>query len=483
MTLMRHDTVNKGKRADANLDQTRGRLVVASNRLPSLQPAASEAERRSMEVGGLVTAVRSALLQRGGIWFGWSGHISESNARVRPAISPVETFELAAINLTQQEADLFYNEFSNRTLWPLLHSFPAKMNIDREAYSVYLRTNRRYAEALVSLLREDDLVWVHDYHLLPLGRELRQLGWKGKVGWFLHTPFPPAEVFTILPWSGRFLDMLLDYDLVGLHTRRYANNLFDSLSWELDGSVLGNSVVVGQRSLRVGIYPIGIDPEAFRPVAGQSDNDKNSELIPTDSNHQIILGVDRLDYTKGIPQRLLTFEQLLDRHPDLRGQVSMVQISSPSRREVPEYLEEQHQVDLLVGHINGRFSDADWIPIRYLYRSYPQTELVSFYRLADICLVTPLRDGMNLVAKEFVASQGDDPGVLVLSKFCGAAYTMRDALIVNPYDIEGTSEALYKALTMSRQERQARWEGLMQDVGNNTSRRWCEAFLAELSAL
>ena len=457
------------------------RLVVVSNRLPPLRAPANEAERRMAPVGGLVTALHAAVENREGLWFGWSGRTRRREEPTGPRLLKVGHTQMASMDLSIEDVELFYNEFCNRSLWPLLHSFPAKTIIRRDTYNAYLRTNREYAQALSGLLAPDDVIWVHDYHLIPLGHELRSLGWKGKVGFFLHTPFPPSEVFTVLPWARVLLDMLLDYDLVGLHTRRYVNNLLDSLSYELPGYILGDRFTDGQRFLETDVYPIGIDPEAFQDMVAGLDGNKSSVFEDMPADHKLVLGVDRLDYTKGIVQRLLTFEQLLEDHPEVRGKVSMIQISAPSRRDVPEYVEERQQVDHLVGRINGQYSDPDWVPIRYLYRSFPQFELAAFYHSADVCLVTPLRDGMNLVAKEFVASQNeDDPGVVLLSKFCGAAYTMKDAVIVNPYDIEGTAEALSQALNMSREERQRRWSALMEDIRAYTAQRWIESFLGDL---
>jgi trehalose-6-phosphate synthase len=316
-----------------------------------------------------------------------------------------------------------------------------------------------------------------------MAHELRQLGWNGKIGIFLHVPFPPAEIFTVLPWAAPLLEMVLDYDLFGLQTRRYERNLLDSLTAELHGHVMGKSFIRDGRSLRASTFPIGIDAETFERMASQREDTPTGRFLRNISPaHQIILGVDRLDYTKGVVQRLRTFEYLLERYPALRGKVTFIQISAPSRSRVPEYVEERQQVDQLVGRINGRFSDAAWVPVHYLYRSIPQAELVAFYREAEVGLITPLRDGMNLVAKEFVASQGDDPGILVLSKFCGAAETMREAMIVNPYDIEGTAAAIHRALRMSRRERRSRWDALVQDIRRNSADAWSDGFLEDLES-
>ena len=434
-----------------------------------------------MPVGGLVTAVSAALESRGGLWFGWSGR-SDGGSSHEPNLTSVGRIQLAALDLNRREANLFYNDFCNRTLWPLLHSFPAKVVIRHEAHRAYHGVNRKYAQALMPLLRDSDLVWVHDYHLFPLGRELRRLGWQGKVGCFLHTPFPPPEVFSVLPWAPELLDGLLDYDLLEVHTRRYFQNMWECLSTELRGVVIGDTFSHGNRSLKLKVNPIGTDADRLAELAARTLDSPTGKYIRGRSpDHKILLGVDRLDYTKGVVNRLMTIEHLLGKYPSLRRTVSFIEISAPSRTRVPEYIEEKQQVDQLVGRINGRFSDAGWVPVHYLYRSFPWPELVAFYREADVCLLTPLRDGMNLVAKEFVASQGPDPGVLVLSKFAGAADSMSQALQVNPYDVEGTAETIYRAIHMPKAERVSRWQALVQDVRTFTAQRWSDSFVTELA--
>lgn len=458
-----------------------GRLVVVSNRVPSpLEPPTQE-QQRTQSVSGVVSAIWPALEERGGLWFGWSGKSVEGRASTIPTVSDIGSVRLATIDLSQNEMRLFYTEFANQNLWPLLHGFPARMVIWENTYQAYRRLNRRFAEALHPLLQSDDLVWVHDYHFLLLGSELRRLGWSGKVGFLLHVPFPSADTFAILPWARHLLQGLFTYDLVGVQTSRDAHNLLESIKAELGGITVDRVVSRGERSLQVGVYPDGIDAAAFGGWASQAGHGQPSQLLRRFSGRQrMILGVDRLDYTKGIPGRLLAFEHLLEHYPSRRGQVSLIQISVPSRSHIPEYIQEKEQVDRLVGRINGHFSEADWVPVHYLYRSYTQQDLAGFYRTADVCLVTPLRDGMNLIAKEFVASQGDDPGVLVLSRFCGAAETMQEALIVNPYDIGATAAAINRALNMSRAERHRRREALSQVVRTQTAQAWCDAFLADL---
>jgi trehalose 6-phosphate synthase len=466
-----------------------GRLVVVSNRVPTMAFPQTEEERRAQPVGGLVSALRSALEEHSGLWFGWSGTATERRPGDAPQVSATDPVQIATLDLSADEVNLFYSVFANRTLWPLLHSFLSFVQVRHDAYRAYRRVNRRFAESLSSFLREDDVVWVHDYHLISLGAELRSVGWRGKIGFFLHTPFPSADVFAVLPWSKTLMEEMLTYDLVGFHTRRYAYNMLDALVTELGGTVSGNRFTLEGQSVQVGVYPIGTDPDSFEQWAREATQERADRFLQrlvfrrdSSARLRIILGVDRLDYTKGIPQRLLTFEQLLESYPALRGKVSMVQISAPSRSRVPEYVREREWVDQLVGRINGRFSEADWVPVQYLYRSYSQQELAGFYREADVCLVTPLRDGMNLVAKEFVASQGTDPGVLVLSKFCGAAETMQEALIVNPYDLEGTADALHTALLMPLRERRRRHDALLQEVRTHTAQDWGRSFLDDLLA-
>ena len=460
----------------------RARLVVVSNRVPSLAPPDQTAEDRSLVVGGLVSALTPVLERRDCIWFGWSGKSTERTPTGPPKVTSVGSITLVTVDLSRTETRLFYSVFSNQTLWPLLHSFPHYVVIRQDAYRVFKRINQRYAQQLRPLLQDGDLVWVHDFHLFMLGKELRRLGWQGKIGYFLHIPFSPADIFGILPWRRELLEALFDYDLVGLQTKRFVHNLIDSLETEFGAKASDGHFQWGDRSVRAEVHPIGIDPEEFTRWAQQSEHGAADRLLQRISpQHRVILGVDRLDYTKGVPDRLLAFEHLLKHYPSVRGNVSMVQISAPSRATVPEYIQEKERLDLLVGRINGRFAEAGWDPVHYLYRAFTQEQLAAIYRRTDVCLITPLRDGMNLVAKEFVASQSiDDPGVLVLSEFCGAAETMTEALMVNPYDVEGTARTIHKALRMPLAERRSRWKSLFAEVATNTSQVWSDRFLESL---
>ena len=458
-----------------------GRVVVVSNRTPSVSTLSSAEERRGLPVGGLVSSLRPFLQARGGVWVGWDGD-PDGRADIAPAaIAEVEGLRLASVSLSADEVEGFYNVFSNRTLWPLFHGFPDKSTINHDSYPVYRDVNRKYAASLIELLKPGDLVWVHDYHLFPLGRELRKLGWTGKIGFFLHIPFPSAEMFGILPWARELLDCLFDYDLVGLQTRKYTHNLQESLGDELGGALVGDTVHHEGRTLTARPFPVSADVQAFREMARSQEPTPISRFLEDfPKDRQLLLGVDRLDYTKGILQRMQSIERLFDDYPRLIRRVTLIQISAPSRVTIPEYAQERERLDSLVGKINGRFGEADWLPVHPLHRSYSQQDLAHLYREADACLVTPLRDGMNLVAKEFAASQTDDPGVLVLSRFCGAAESMGDALMVNPYDFQGTASAIYRALTMPRDERQSRWKALFESVSGHTANDWCQGFIAAL---
>ena len=432
-------------------------------------------------VGGLVTAIYPALQERGGIWFGWSGKTGLRQLSLSPSVHIRGNIEFMTIDLTESDIENYYSGFSNRTLWPLVHSFPTRVRMREDEYRAYRRVNRRFAEIMKPHLRDDDMVWIQDYHLIPLGANLRQLGWKGPLGFFLHTPFPPPEIFWILPWARPLLDDFMRYDLVGFHTEKFRENFESSMFIDFDGARENHCLSRGGERLHTGVYPIGINPASFRNWAGSPGALKQKNSIARNiGKRAMILGVDRLDYTKGIEERLRTFEKFLEKFPGWIRKVSLIQISSPSRTRITEYMNQKRQVEMIVGEINGRFADADWTPISYLYRSFDQESLVGFYRAADVCFVSPLRDGMNLVAKEYVASQGDTPGVLVLSRFCGAAEYLRGAIIINPYDLDGTARALKVALEMPPSEKKRRWASLMETVEKHSAKRWRDSFLDDL---
>jgi trehalose 6-phosphate synthase len=454
------------------------RRIIVSNRLPEPSTASGDA-RGVIPAGGLASAVMGALRREpGSLWVGWSGEVGSTADAGTVRRHKLGGVDLIGIPLSRVEVEEYYHGFCNGALWPLFHCFPGRTQLSLAQEQRYRRVQVRFAETLRPLLRPDDVVWVHDYHLLLLGREIRRLGWSGKIGFFLHVPFPPHDLWQVLPDPKGFLRALVDYDVVGFHSRDSLDNYVYCCKRQLDARWKGGVLLADGRRQRVGIYPVGIDPEVFLPG---EDRTGEAELKRVVRGRRLILGVDRLDYTKGIPERILAFEDLIRRHPEWRKKVSFVQIASPSRTRVPLYAEQKKLVDALVGRINGEMAEHDWVPIRYLFRSYRRELLARFYRDADVGLVTPLRDGMNLVAKEFVAAQRrEDPGVLVLSRFAGAAEDLPEAVIVNPYLPSDTADGIAQALVMPLGERRERHRALLARVLHGTSEGWARRFLDDL---
>jgi trehalose 6-phosphate synthase len=452
------------------------RLVIVSNRVTPISGS------KAATAGGLAVGVLAALRESGGIWFGWSGETIEAGAPM-PKVFRTGNITYITIDLQQTDFDRYYGGFSNRALWPLFHYRLDLSSFDREWYIGYRRVNQLFAEELYPYLRDDDLIWVHDYHLIPLGEELRQLGIQGRIGFFLHIPFPSTEVYVALPWHDRLAQALSAYDLLGFQTSNDLRNFHDYLYREGVGYALSDGLVHAfGRTIRAQDFPIGIDTEDFAKMATSAEAVRASQRLARSLlGRKLIIGVDRLDYTKGITERLRAYETLLQNYPRQRGQVTFVQISAPSREEVPEYLEMRRQVEATSGRINGRFSEFDWMPLRYLNRSFSRRTLSGFFRLSRIGLVTPLRDGMNLVAKEYVAAQSeDDPGVLVLSRFAGAADELDGAVVVNPYDTEAVAEAMHLGLIMPLDERQDRWRRLLAQVKQRDVVYWRQSFVNAL---
>ena len=445
------------------------RLVVVSNRLPAT------AVGRGREVGGLVSALVPALTEQAGIWLGWSGAEREPGLRLR--VEDGEAFTRAQFDYPLTWRERFYAGFCNQSLWPLFHCMPGRVRYIDDEWECYVEANRAYAQLVAQAGDASADVWVQDFHLMLVARELRKLGHRGRIGFYLHVPFPPLDVFETMPWAREVMAALLDYDLVGLQSARWADNFFMTAR-----GLLGVDAELRARN-RVRVIPVGIDPDRF---AEESQGAQTAELGSFEAmlgGRQLLLGVDRLDYSKGIPERLEAFARLLERYSEWRGKVSFVQVSVPTRSEVPEYAELRRKVEALVGRINGAFGEADWTPVRYLYRSYDQGTLARLYRHAAVGVVTPLRDGMNLVAKEYVASQDpDNPGVLVLSQFCGAAEHMTLAQLTNPYHKDGVAADLDAALRMPREERIARHGALKAVVWKDTAGAWARSFLDHLRA-
>jgi len=458
------------------------RLVVVSNRLPSIEIDAEGFRHRP--VGGLANAIESALSQSkgGGLWMGWSGSITRRREDQLSETDVGESVKLIGIDLTRREHAAYYNGFSNNTVWPLFHSFPKLTQSSSWQLEVYRTVNEMFAKALTSVLEKSDLVWVHDYHLMLLGEELRRFGWTKPIGFFLHTPFPALDIFAILPHYLEFLKAFQAYDLMGFQTSIYRDNYVYACRRGLGAQWDGERLIYENHRQRVGVYPVGIEVEKFLPAEVPPRRGALGESLRSQmGDRDLIIGVDRLDYTKGMPERVLAFEELFKLQPNLKGKVSLVQISSPSRTEVEQYKEQRQMMDALVGRINGELGEHDWLPIQYLYRSYNQEELVEFYREARVGLVTPLRDGMNLVAKEYVAAQNpEDPGVLVLSRFAGAVEELTDAVIVNPYLPDDTAKGIAEAFAMPLDERRARHASLLERIKKQTARKWSEDFVSDL---
>ncbi len=451
------------------------RLVVVSNRVGPLNDEG--------KAGGLAVGLADALRRRGGLWFGWSGDVSPQGTFSELKTEIVGSTALVTIDLNKEELAGFYYGYSNRSLWPLLHYRLDIAQFDRQSDRIYRSVNQRFAARLYPQLDESDVVWVHDYHFFYLGSELRQCGFKGRLGFFLHIPFCPPEILTALPASHDLVRAMLAYDVIGFQTAQDRRNFVAFCTQELGGEELDNDRVrVSGRTVRASAFPIGIDAEGFAEFALSPEAVEHEEMVRdiAHGRHQIV-GVDRLDYSKGIIERLRGFEQLLEDYPENRGASQFLQVAPLSRAELDAYAELRVEVEQLAGNINGRFATLDWTPVQIMTRGFTRRALAGIYRAARVCMVTPLRDGMNLVAKEYVAAQNsDDPGVLVLSRFAGAREELAQALIVNPYSSEDVARAMQRALTMSLSERKERHEALRRTVFGNTAGHWCAAFLSAL---
>jgi trehalose 6-phosphate synthase len=425
----------------------------------------------------------AALQHTGGLWFGWSGETSEEPS-AEPEILVRGNIQFATIDLKPGEFEAYYNGYCNSTLWPIFHYFPDRFTHEEAQYHAYHTVNAQFARQLAKLLKPDDAVWVHDYQLIPLGRYLRQAHFRGPIGFFLHIPFPHRQVLRVLPSYAELVRDLCQYDLVGFQTEddlRSFLSCVDQPEGRLSG--LKRFLEVGGRSVRVGVYPIGVDVEAVAAAAAASlSQEKVQRMIASLLGRKLLIGVDRLDYSKGLTERFASFEHFLNMFPDNRGRVTFLQIAPLSRGDVHAYGEIRHALEAAAGRLNGHFAEADWTPIRYLNRNYSHTTLMGFLRAAKVGLVTPVRDGMNLVAKEFVAAQDpEDPGVLILSPMAGAAPELGAALQVNPYDKRGVAFALQTALSMPLSERRQRYEQMLAAVREHDIHNWYAEFVHDLT--
>ncbi len=470
------------------------RLVVVSNRLPVvLEPAQDGGWSSTPASGGLVTALNPVLRQRGGVWVGWPGTAMEPGVREAIAASREQAgFDLQPVALDQGCIDGFYYGFANEILWPLFHGFETRCNFEPAYWQDYVQANRGFVDATQTVLQPGDFLWVHDYHLMLVARELKRRDPQLNCAFFLHIPFPPPDVFFKLPWRKEILEGLLAFDLVGFQTLNDRRNFTQCLQHlHLPGlRIKGRGAVVNIRiddhQLRAGAFPISLD-------YGEIQRTVNSDFVAQEAwllhekfpGRQLMIGMDRLDYTKGIPERLRAFGLALERWPELRGNLSLIQLTVPSREQVPEYERLRSEIEQLVGEINGRWTvPGGWVPIHYLHRSLDRPTALAYLRAAEIAVVTPLRDGMNLVAKEYVACDIDRRGVLVLSEFAGvAAEFKRRSLLVNPYDREGMAEAIFLAFRMSPAERRRRMTKLREIVRRNDIFNWVHNFMLSAANL
>jgi trehalose 6-phosphate synthase len=453
------------------------RLILVSNRVAVPD---SEGARRA---GGLTVAIHAAQKLRDNVWFGWSGEVVESDTPPPPSMITRARRSFVLQDLPATDYQEYYNGFANRVLWPIFHYRVDLAEFNTVELGGYLRVNRLFANALNQILQSDDVIWAHDYHLLTFARELRALGCDAPMGFFLHIPCPPPDILLALPQHADTLGALLQYDLVGVQTERDAANLGDYFEDVLGAQRRGGGVFERDgRRVQVRAFPVGISSNVYARAARCAVNTRAvADLRESLGTKQLIMGVDRLDYTKGIPQRINAFGHFLDRNPEWHENVTFLQVTPKSRTEVREYADLEHEVSALVGQINGAHAAPAWTPIRYLNKSFSRGILAGMYRAADVALVTPLRDGMNLVAKEFVCAQDpQDPGVLILSQFAGASESLQGALIVNPHEPDAVADAIRTALGMSLEERQARWAPMFAYLQEHDIDRWAEDFLAAL---
>ncbi len=453
------------------------RLVVVSNRVARPKGGARSA-------GGLAVGVLAALQEYGGLWFGWNGKTTRSEP-ADPVLEQDGRITYATIELNQRSYELYYNGFANTSLWPICHYLLGFFRFDRREFDEYRRVNALFARKLIPLLQPDDVIWVHDYHLIPLASELRRAGVTQPIGFFMHVPFPDIEMLRVLPVYRQLLRAMCAYDVLGFHTQRDLRAFNEAIGErELGGPEDAERRLARPRGLKADVFPIGVDVDNCQALAvetGRGDNVKR--MVRHLHGRQLLIGVDRLDYSKGLEERFRAFERLLENYPANRNQVSYIQIAPATRSGVRAYGEIREALEQQAGMINGNYADIDWVPIRYLNRAFDRPTLMAFFREASVGLVTPVRDGMNLVAKEFVAAQPiEDPGVLVLSELAGAAHELTDAVLVNPYDIDGVADGIHKALSMPAGERRERHAGMLKVLRRNDITAWRTRFMDALLA-
>jgi trehalose 6-phosphate synthase len=454
------------------------RLITVSNRVAVPQGDAAAA-------GGLAVGVLAALEEYGGIWFGWNGQLTTGEPR-DPEITRHGNIEFATIDLNERDYEQYYNGFSNRVLWPICHYLLGFLQYHSSDFEAYCRVNALFARKLMALLEPQDVIWVHDYHLIPLASELRRAGIENRIGFFLHVPFPSYDVFRAAPAHEYLLRSLCAYDVVGFQTDRDLMSFKACVTQPAIGAVVAadNIMEVAGGDFIADVFPIGIDVDKIAVLAEQAQSSQNVQrMVNSLDSRNLVIGVDRLYYSKGLTQRFLSYERLLEKYPHSRQSLVYIQIAPPTRTGVRAYDDIRAELEQTSGRINGRFAEPDWVPIRYLNKGFSRTTLAGFFRKAAVGLVTPIRDGMNLVAKEYVASQDRrDPGVLVLSSLAGAARELTEAVIVNPYDVDDVADGISIALSMSRDERRERHEAMLVTLRKNDITAWRKRFVEALLA-
>jgi alpha,alpha-trehalose-phosphate synthase [UDP-forming] len=468
----------------------KGRVINVSNRLPVLIRKHAGGARVERSSGGLATALEAGWRHQRGVWIGWAG--TSSGQHIEPLLlkaSQTRSYTLRSVSLTEDEIAKFYSGFANEIIWPLFHDMPSRCNFEPEYWEIYQRVNRKFGKVTAETATDDDFIWVHDYHLMLTASAMRQAGVRAPMGFFLHIPFPGPDVFEKLPWKTPILNSLLEFDVIGFQSDHDRTNFVACLQRLLPEAAVEPGMPYPQVHLQgrrtvIGTFPIGIDFEEFARQASQAGIEAHSaEIRRRLSGDTLVLGVDRLDYTKGIPERLKSFRLLLRRFPEQRGHITLVQVVVPSREEIPNYKHLRREVELLVSQINGEFTEPGWVPVHYIHRNLGRGELLAYYRAADIGLVTPLKDGMNLVAKEFCAAQIDERGVLIVSEFAGAGPELRSgAILVNPNDFSEVAQALHDAATMAVEEKRRRMRLLREIVKEHNVQRWIRSFLQAMPA-
>jgi len=465
-------------------------MILVSNRLPVTIDSMNGNLTVRPSAGGLVTALVPIIREQGGSWVGFTG--TDYDSRLTGVLNnwhATHNYSLHPVFMSSSERECFYNGFSNQIIWPLFHGLASGCHYDSAYWHSYRNGNGKFAQAVQSIWRNGDFVWVQDYHLMLVGEALRRRGFGNRISYFHHIPFPTPDVFEALPWRMELLFGLMHYDVIGFQTLRDVRNFIASLLRFLPDTHithLGKNLLVETRGLSatIGQYPVSIDFDEFDAADSPVTRATAAAIAQVAAGMKVVVGVDRLDYTKGILQRLRGFRRLLETHRESRGRITMFQVVIPSREDIPEYKKLKINIEMLISEINGEYSTPGWTPIHYFYRSVPRDELLGYYRAAHIALVTPLRDGMNLVAKEFCAARADDLGVLVLSEFAGAAEELSNgALLVNPNDTDAIAACLYSALTMSEAEQERRMKMMRFAVRTNDVFHWARSFAGDTVAV